>query len=615
MSLIVTSNIAVDRPETSNTFKPYSYQNALLNTMKIPPNSEIALQSCKINKSGMMVVDKSNTQFNHFFGVPIGEATTPDIEHTTSQPFWGRAGDGLSRVDRNVEDFATDIQTGIARAAFHPALITGTETSGIGVNTKYDGTTSDFQGYEFTCTQKTATTTKNADFEFTDTSTNTTGHYTAIGNTVTSTNAVGFQVQNRQYPISQNAGEVIMDFDNANTATATSPFWCGLSRVNTEKTLNARQQFLPETYNYWRGSNQGQPFRKTIANIYYDIGIQRTAELLGVYQSGVDTNTGELVMNEVVYYGGHNASFATQYNMRTNSDNYEKVKFTLENEEISIHLVNGSGASTLLCDFTTLKAAGGVKNQLTAPINACKWNMYPVAGLRGNAKSIDLDSVKHYSSTPLYTAATYKNWDFWGYTENTEGQQQWAIELEGRFWNNKNDTTSGTTSDGLLVPQKLNASGGMANYENTLIVAPSINYGPQLTRGANTQLSFGFAGRPVTVPSATTNVVVTITSESVPKLTSNVSIFVRLNNFTQNTMNARQGTISKIVAHLPRFDNGGNEVGGLYFEPNTPTYLSLNNTEEILINSFDVDIVYDNEVMCKALSGKTICCFHIRSIK
>ena len=48
MSLIVTSNIALeDRPETSEAFKPYSYQNRLLNTFKIPPKN--GLKSGQIN--------------------------------------------------------------------------------------------------------------------------------------------------------------------------------------------------------------------------------------------------------------------------------------------------------------------------------------------------------------------------------------------------------------------------------------------------------------------------------------------------------------------------------------------------------------------------------------
>ena len=53
MSLVVTSNIPTEnRPDQSEIFKPYSYTNNLTNTLKIPPNSEIALQSTKITKNG-----------------------------------------------------------------------------------------------------------------------------------------------------------------------------------------------------------------------------------------------------------------------------------------------------------------------------------------------------------------------------------------------------------------------------------------------------------------------------------------------------------------------------------------------------------------------------------
>ncbi len=68
MSLVITSNeVLEDRPDTSNAFKPYSYQNRLLNTMRIPANSEIALQSAKINKNGLFILDRANSGFNHYF--------------------------------------------------------------------------------------------------------------------------------------------------------------------------------------------------------------------------------------------------------------------------------------------------------------------------------------------------------------------------------------------------------------------------------------------------------------------------------------------------------------------------------------------------------------------
>ena len=87
-----------------------------------------------------------------------------------------------------------------------------------------------------------------------------------------------------------------------------------------------------------------------------------------------------------------------------------------------------------------------------------------------------------------------------------------------------------------------------------------------LHANCNTANTLGFVGMPVSQPTGTpTNVEVVVESNSVPKLISNVSLFIRLNNFTQNSVNARQGTNSKIVAHLPRFDNSGNETGGSIF--------------------------------------------------
>ena len=71
MSLVITSNDKSSRPNTAMTFKPYSYQNNLINTMKIPPNSEIALHSAKIQKEGTILVDKFNNQFFHYFGPPL----------------------------------------------------------------------------------------------------------------------------------------------------------------------------------------------------------------------------------------------------------------------------------------------------------------------------------------------------------------------------------------------------------------------------------------------------------------------------------------------------------------------------------------------------------------
>ena len=633
MSLVVTSNISLDdRPETSNVFKPYSFQNQLLNTMRIPPNSEIALQSCKINKNGLLIVDKSNSGFAHYFGVPVGSASAPTIEHTTTQPFFATAGEkgdfeNGGRNQRNIDDFASDIQAGISLATFHPSLINKVVTDKIAVTPKFE-TDNTFSGYKFVATGQAGKTTRaKANIEVVDIRRNQTSVFTQNEGVITANSNTGFQVQNREYPISQNAGQVVFTFSNANASDkARSPFMCGLSRINTQKAVQGA--FKPEYFNPNLGN--GQDISYSGEKIYSEVCIARVGEFLEVLQVTSNSRAqgngrGQTAMQRVEYFGGHNENFATKYNLRSNNSSFDKVIFKLENEEMIISLQNGSNTPVLLCDFSTMRSATdsegnpkaqATKNQLLNPIGATKWAMYPVCALGGkgtSGNSITIESVDHYTNYPKFNASNYVNYDWWGYSE-ANNLTQWCRDVELRFWCDKNNTTGGLNGDGLLIPQRVNASGVMLNYSNLIITAQSEQYGEEITEPCNTQFTLGFVGRPVS-PVTTADLVSTIESVTTPKLISNVSLFIRLNNFTQNSVNARQGTLSKIVAHLPRFDNSGNETGGLYFEPHERTYLKLNNTNELLVNSFDIDIVYDNETLCTALSGKTIICFHIRQSK
>lgn len=635
MSLVITSNIGQeDDPEFSNVFKPFSYQNRLLNTMRIPPMSEIALQSAKINKNGLFVLDRNNSGFCHYFGTPIEDLHNDDIENSTTQPFRAvigtgeafRAGDRKNEV--NIDDMANEIKKGIDQAAFHPSLITGATTTGITVEPLYDATSAAFKGFEFVTTSQAAKTTRNAaDITFTDVSKNNSYNFTQAAGKVTSSDVRGFYVQNREYPISQNAGTCTFNFSDAQTGT--NPNWMvGLSRINTQRNIGLDEfDHLPD---YFDDTPTSATLKTPIfirgQYVYADICVMRYAGELRVFQSGARTAAGTgsgIYMNEVIYYGDHNTNFDDVYDIATNEDEYRKVKFTLTNEELKIELIDSEGSSVLLCDYTTLRAAGAVKNQCLNPVNAAKWAMYPVcsAGRRGaNAhvnQVIELESISHYTNYPSYDSAQYVNYDWWGWSQD-RNQTVFCKELEMRDWNNHSRTTTnhGVAANGLLAPKGVNASGAMSDYESIIITARSAAYGDS-TNECNTQFSLGFSGDPISRPTASSNdLVFTNKSTSVPQLVSNVSLFIRLNNLTQNTINARQGTTSKIVAHLPRFDNSGNETGGLYFEPTGGlVYLALNNTTELLINSFDVDIVYDNETLCTALTGKTVVCFHIRQQK
>ena len=101
-------------------------------------------------------------------------------------------------------------------------------------------------------------------------------------------------------------------------------------------------------------------------------------------------------------------------------------------------------------------------------------------------------------------------------------------------------------------------------------------------------------------------------SDEAPKLISGESSFIRLRNLATQSYNVANRSFSKILYHIPKFDTSGEEVGSLFFEPNTPIYVKLNNSNQLNINSFDVDLVTAREIILPAYTGTTVVCFHIR---
>ena len=91
-------------------------------------------------------------------------------------------------------------------------------------------------------------------------------------------------------------------------------------------------------------------------------------------------------------------------------------------------------------------------------------------------------------------------------------------------------------------------------------------------------------------------------------------MFVKLENFTQQSVNALTGNQSTIIGHVPRYE-GQTTVGRIYHEPSTLVYLDLNNSEELTVNSFDISMVHSNEQYATSLVGQTIVTLHFRQKK
>ena len=194
--------------------------------------------------------------------------------------------------------------------------------------------------------------------------------------------------------------------------------------------------------------------------------------------------------------------------------------------------------------------------------------------------------------------------------------------LQERFWFDQNDTTSGKNADGQLRYASVPSTGSHrrigyvdgtdgtgakeAGFSEVLIPgATNVYPAPD----ANLQSKLGFNQPYDTVfthiGAGASALGVQFVSDTVPVFKSGQSIFVRVTNLSQRSMNAFKGNNSQIIAHLPRFD-GQAETGRLYYEPSEIMWLDLDNAEALKVSSFDLSFVYVNEQFVQALTGQSI---------
>ncbi len=148
-----------------------------------------------------------------------------------------------------------------------------------------------------------------------------------------------------------------------------------------------------------------------------------------------------------------------------------------------------------------------------------------------------------------------------------------------------------------------------------MIVSPNDTYTPS-SNSAVAEL-FGFPSKSLvntgTYSTAGNIVTLSLISDSAPLFANTKSIFVRLNGFGQQVLNAKTGNQSTILAHLPTAEV--KEEGLFFYEPNRDVWLDLNNPYEITTTDFSIDFVYSNEQYAKILQGQSIVVLYFRTPK
>lgn len=618
MSFVITSNTSTSEqnPFVEGINRPFSYFNNLQDTLKISKNSEIAVQSVKINKEGTISVDPSNNQFYLYYGTKLTNAI--DINQTTSAPIYQRIvnGDNEDEFVTNVDDFAGFVESAFIKANplpnNLPHFFAGTgNASGVVVNAKRSASGVDFQGFSFDFFQSASS--DNQEYKenmgwipsyIADVGKN----FVINASTVVNNEADDVVLIAHTSPLSLANGswEVdISDFDHDQEEWAVGLTRCTrLGRRDANGSYSANPDGDLEEPSYFDGNGN-----------FYDYVLQNDIQPNGSYQlrlfhATFDVASDELEMTEVDY----RLKLGIANYIDANASNITIVEWGIKNEQVTCRIFNaGAGPGTgyiTLADGLNANASRNLK-----PLNQCCWHIFPKIEIPGGktivnqtyqgiAQKLGLEyGAETFNSTTGRHDQTYNDW--WATNVNLGEEDINCKPVDSRYMIQSGNTTA-YTQKGLVGGQTL-------DKDYVLVLTQSNDYVSSV--GANSNVILGFKNRGVVDTPNTTGNPTNFTSDSVPTFLSSDSLFVRLKNMTFNSVNFSKSSESKILYHLPRFDNAGLESGGLFFEPAERVYLKLNNLTDIFISDIEVDIVKSDETLADSLTGKTIVCFHIRDAK
>lgn len=633
MSLIVCSNQDSDKLAVTtkqSVFKPYSFRNALSSTITLPKDAQIALQSCKINLDGTFSLSGNSYVLYQYYGEDLVNGSDTIDNQSTSVPIRTQI---IESTNDEVQELtavmlASRLQSAVEEYIYHPNL-----QYKVNCSAKYDPTSGEFEGFELQYDQYVAATnTIPDDDEFVDFGrpdvrresadeqvwSYSSGVWTT-GNPEGGLNYLDSpQVAiSSGLPLSAYNGEYIVDFSDANASQLN--WGVGLSRfMNDSKGYDETGTWAPEYYSRRRSAEFGQNLFEEYG-FFFDYMVGRQGDFIVLYHTVMDTSIPgsrekRLFQKQVAYEDSVNTAFSgAPYNASTNASSFTKVKYTLIGQQLKIELLDASDNASVLYSYN----ASDDNANMVKPICQSTWDLHPVlyceADSTNNGNTLTIETFQGCQNLkdklPNWTALDPTS-SWWGDLEGENENIPWA--LESRPWNDDNvaNRFEYVTYAGIRT-----GAHPTIDWENYLILKPSELFKPSF--GANTTKLLGSDETPTknyTFPGtgAADKYKRLFTSDQVPKLLSAKSLFVRLENFTNQSVNARQGNRSSIISHLPRFGDSNVETGRIFYEPNTLIYLDLNNSEPLHVNSFDISFCYSNEQYATSLTGQSVVVLHIR---
>jgi len=648
MSLVITSSADVDETNQVGISIPYQYRNHLKHPLEVPPNSEVAVESIKIQRTPMLDYG-NNIRTNFWFGERLATETARD-----SQTSYFIPADNTVLGSKSPQDFADEFKKVLQEAySLHPEI----NSEAIEVNIHLDSTTSQFAGFQYKIPQVGAAATVSTIPPDETRLQAMFGSATYSGGTFTADSDETFVQLLPQGteggPLSLHNGSCTftdLAADEIVTVGISRPFCNNPNRRNASDEAEIMG---------FEGANFGEsgdsPFASAVfgggvgkdEDVYMDYCVRNDGTDIRVFCYG--TEIGNTTMQEVIYYqknngenainNGSNSSFATGTPIPSAS--MGDVSFEVENEKVKISVSGKIVVEVIKFDSASFK------NQLPYPTSIANWKMYPTVYFQDENDEVTLSVYECRTSSTITNNFPENSWNVKskiatfinGRTTGLQDKDMPSTQATTPAWNNANwwerelyerrifidlESEKGYFPDGLGTIRDYN---GIQNnlmgesgkfYENIFIMGQNDRYIDTRVEGwqANSALTLGFSPFSINQDSGMTHAGgyhgASFVSVVAPSLTSQQSTFIRVPTLTHETYNFNTGNPSKILFQIPRFDNSGAEHGALYFQNNDKSFIDLKNAAPLRLTDLDVHLVRKDETFAKDLTGSTEVVFLIR---
>ncbi len=613
MSLVVLSNQqSFSSGVAQNIEDPVRFQNSFSRSIEIPPDSEVAVVSAKINRSNLFDTgDQSN--FKLYLGEELSQIKS--LQDVISTPF---------TIDLNVEggsrqltplELANRVEDQINELFLHPEFIARTL-----VNASFDSDGA-FEGLQFVynASKNGAGNRATVGSEFVAFNELSEGNASssASGTDGQVIEGLGESVEENvfvgtQRPLAPSGG--VFEFIPSNASNNETEWAVGLSRSLPIYGLNNENTDLEDIYPVLF---DGDTMPGTGEVGYCDYMLVNDEDgNIQVYQTG--QSNGLTGLDEIQYYDNttNSAAVGGEY---FSSASFSSYRFRLENEKLFIEGYEWASARDYISICSPINTRDVPFDEVTRPVSQNEWSLYPVFQLHTQNDFIEITAFngayKPGDVDISYSAETFYS-QLFPLADNPNSLEYLdlanSIDLRPvmTIGANINKTYAGLRSSGANVS---------VDYNVVMLLAEETLYTPRyLYPIPNNDISQSFGYNTAIVNEAnfavlsdhdsvrTFDPVQSATQQSIREA------FIKLDSLNIESFNGATSDISKIIYGIPRFDNGGASVGPLYFQNPDRYYLKLNNPAPIQLNRMDVSIVNVDQTLVQDLYGHTIITIHIR---